>query len=169
MKVFRYEAKNRTDRKYNNCGREKNPMQLKFWASNLDYAKKYQFIKDASGDVVYECELVTAEISADVKLFDMEVNFTTLKVYQDEVATQVASLRNIWAKEIEAAKTAKNRKFYQAKFDGVELDVITSLNRSLNMLDFQTLSDFENQFVLVAELKARGFDGYKTKNEVVIF
>ena len=35
--------------------------------------------------------------------------------------------------------------------------------------EFQPLSDFERQNELVAELKALGFDGYTTNNEIAIF
>lgn len=35
--------------------------------------------------------------------------------------------------------------------------------------EFQPLSDFERQNELVAELKALGFNGYTTNNEIAIF
>ena len=35
--------------------------------------------------------------------------------------------------------------------------------------EFQTLSDFDRQNELVAELKTLGFDGYTTNNEIAIF
>jgi len=46
-----------------------------------------------------------------------------------------------------------------------EDELIANLFRN----EFQELSDFERQNELVAELKALGFDGYTTKNEIAIF
>lgn len=44
-----------------------------------------------------------------------------------------------------------------------------SIIASLKSQEFQDLSDFNTQIELVSELKALGFTGYTTKNEIAIF
>jgi len=58
----------------------------------------------------------------------------------------------MWANQIEQLKNREN-------------ELISNLISN----EFQPLSDFDRQNELVAELKALGFDGYTTNNEIAIF
>lgn len=73
---FGYNTKERTDRKFNTCGREKNPTKIRFFSTSLENAEPYRYVYWPDGDIAYECELQTEEI--DAKLFDMEANFRSL-------------------------------------------------------------------------------------------
>ena len=65
---------------------------------------------------------------------------------------QNAGERKMWVKAI-------------ANLEKREDELISTLKAD----EFQQLSDFSRQNELVAELKAAGFDGYVTKNEIAIF
>ena len=71
MKAYRYNSEKRSDRRYNNCGAEKNPNAVKFYASTMDYANRYKNIYNEDGEVVAECTLEVVEVADDAKLFDM--------------------------------------------------------------------------------------------------
>lgn len=164
MKAYRYEARNRADRKFNTCGREKNPNAVKFFASNLEYAQNYRFATCAETGERYECQLIEAEIA--VNLFDMQSGFRTLKAFaafkaeQERISVENAKMLIKWEK-----KASERKKLQNIIENGVDLkvDAIVACN------EFQDLSDFEFQNILVAELKEMGFDGYYTKNEIAIF
>ena len=79
MKAYRYNAKKREDRKFNNCGEEKNPNNVQFYATNLTYADRYKNVTSECGEVLYECELEIADIE-NVNLFDMNANFQKQKI-----------------------------------------------------------------------------------------
>lgn len=166
MKAYRYNAKNRKDRHFNNCGIEKNPNAVRFYASDLAYASKYQFINDEDGNVVYECELEVTEINAN--LFDMAAGYTSLAAYRQLVDGQIGKMMADYTKFRDTAKTAKERKMFQGFIDGLANEE-ASIVRGLIEREFQDLSDFELQNTLVAELKAMGFEGYFTKNEIALF
>jgi len=166
MIAYRYNAKNRNDRNFNNCGREKNPNAVRFYASNMAYASKYQFIHDEEGNVVYECELEVTEVSGN--LFDMAAGYASLAAYRQLVDSIVGKMRADYIKFRDTAKSAKERKMFQGFIDGL-VNEEDSVVRGLFDREFQDLSDFELQNTLVAELKSIGFDGYFTKNEIAIF
>jgi Txe/YoeB family toxin of Txe-Axe toxin-antitoxin module len=66
------------------------------------------------------------------------------------------------------AKKAKERKMWANQIEQLknrEQELVSNLISN----EFQTLSDFERQNELVAELKALGFEGYNTNNEIAIF
>ena len=80
MKAFRYNSENRSDRKYNNCGKEKNPNAVKFYASNMDYANNYKFIYNEDGDVIAITPTLKSlyELNEeDIVLVDLEGNLLT--------------------------------------------------------------------------------------------
>jgi len=166
MIAYRYNAKNRNDRNFNNCGREKNPNAVRFYASNMAYASKYQFIHDEEGNVVYECELEVTEVSGN--LFDMAAGYASLAAYRQLVDSIVGKMRADYIKFRDTAKSAKERKMFQGFIDRL-VNEEDSVVRGLFDREFQDLSDFELQNTLVAELKSIGFDGYFTKNEIAIF
>lgn len=167
MKAFRYNCEKRSDRKYNNCGKEKNPNAVKFYATNMDYANKYKCIYNEDGDVIAECKLEVVEIE-NVNLFDMANNFKTLATYNNYIADVIRVVKRDYTYYMNKAKKASERKKWANRIEQLknkEEELITNLFRS----EFQELSDFERQNELVAELKALGFDGYITKNEIAIF
>ena len=167
MKAFRYNSEKRSDRKYNNCGKEKNPNGVKFYATNMDYAKNYKYIYNEDGDVIAECKLEVVEIEG-VNLFDMANNFKTLATYNNYIASEIGVQMRDYTYYMNKAKKASERKKWANRIEQLknsEEELIVNLFRS----EFQELSDFERQNELVAELKALGFDGYITKNEIAIF
>jgi len=167
MKAYRYKSENRSDRKYNNCGKEKNPNAVKCYASNMEYANNYNFIYNEDGDVVSECTLEVVEIE-NVNLFDMANNFKSLATYNNYIASEIGAQLRDYTHFMNNAKKASDRKMWAKNIDDLknrEQELI--LNLFCN--EFQPLSDFERQNELVAELKALGFDGYTTHNEIAIF
>lgn len=167
MKVFRYNTVKRSDRKFNTCGAEKNPLNVKFYASNMDYADGYKFVFTNSGEVDYECQLQVVELS-DVVLFDMDANFATLSTYKNYVSELIGKQVAHYTEMANKAKLVRERKMW--------LNFIVDLNKNENAIiaslkgqEFQDLSDFSRQLELVSELKALGFNGYTTKNEIAIF
>jgi hypothetical protein len=167
MKVFRYNSHNREDRKFNRCGREKNPMAVRFYATNLDYAERYRYIYNDDGELIYECELEVADIDT-TNLFDMNAEFQSLNTYRKFIENWISVMRSDYNGYLNAAKTKSERKLWTKKIDELK-DEEAHLIGQLNQQDFQQLSDFELQIDLVAELKSMGFTGYITKNEIAIF
>lgn len=159
MKAFRYNAKDRKDRDFNNTGIEKNPNDLKFYGKSLEYCENYRFILDANGDVVYECNMEVVEIE-NKNLFDMEKNFEQLDVFQAFFQKRLNAIEenNAFMIRVEKRKPKKVdlKKEYQ------------NAKNSASLFDFQFLSDGDIQNILVSELKALGFDGYETRNEIVL-
>ena len=167
MKAFRYNSENRSDRKYNNCGKEKNPNAVKFYASNMKYADNYKYIYSDAGYVVAECSLEVVEIEG-VNLFDMANNFKSLSTYNNYIASEIGAQMRDYTRFMNNAKKASERKMWEKQIDALknrEQELISNLFCN----EFQPLSDFERQNELVAELKAHGFDGYTTNNEIAIF
>jgi len=165
--AYRYNTIKREDRKFNTCGAEKNPLALKFYASNLTYADNYKFVYNYDGEVNYECQLETVEVEIS-NLFDMDVNFASLDTYKNYVAELIGRQVAHYTEMANKAKKVSERKFWLnfiADTTKNENQVISSLKSQ----EFQNLSDFSNQLLLVSELKALGFSGYTTKNEIVIF
>ena len=167
MKAYRYNSENRSDRKYNNCGKEKNPNAVKFYASNMDYANNYKFIYNEDGEVVAECtlEIVTIE---NVKLFDMANNFKSLSTYNNYISSEIGAQMRDYTRFLNESKNAKDRKLWTSQIEGLknrEKELISILLSN----EFQPLSDFERQNELVSELKELGFNGYVTNNEIAIF
>lgn len=166
MIAYRYNARNRNDRKFNNCGNEKNPNAVRFYATNLDYAARYQFIHDEQGNVVYECELEVTEVNAN--LFDMAAGYASLAAYRQMVDAELATMHSEYSRLLAFAKTAKERKMFESLIAAIPAHEANIAMR-LRSDEFQHLSDFELQNTLAAELKSMGFDGYFTKNEIAIF
>ena len=167
MKAFRYNSEKRSDRKYNNCGKEKNPNAVKFYATNMDYAKKYKYIYNEDGDVFAECKLEVVEIE-NVNLFDMPNNFKTLATYNNYIADEIDTRMRDYTYYMNKAKKASERKKWANRIEQLknsEEELIANLFRN----EFQELSDFERQNELISELKALGFNGYITENEIAIF
>lgn len=165
MKAYRYNAKQRTDRKFNNCGREKNPNAIQFFATNMAYAERYKFITDENGEVSYECELHIKNITAN--LFDMNANYSTLQTYKTYIGSQIGAQLKDYTRFMNKAKTKKESKMWKCQIEQL-LEREGELESMLIATEFQVLSDFELQNMLVAELKALGFQGYRTKNEIAL-
>jgi hypothetical protein len=167
MKAFRYNSENRADRKYNNCGTEKNPNAVKFYASNMAYATNYKFIYSDAGDVVAECSLEVVDVENE-NIFDMAQNFKSLTTYNNYIASEIGVQMRDYNRFMNNAKKASERKMWANQIDQLknrEQELISNLFAN----EFQPLSDFARQNELVAELKSLGFDGYTTKNEIAIF
>ena len=169
MKLYRYNSKNRNDRKFNCTGTEKNPNAIKYYATNLDYAENYRYVYFENGDINYECELEAIEIK-DLNLFDMNNNYSMLKSYKTYINDQINGMRPVYESILSSMKKKKDIKMWSKKVDDLnngntELELI----KGLVYHEFQLLSDFKYQNILVSELKEMGFDGYITKNEVAIF
>lgn len=167
MKVFRYNSKRRSDRKYNNCGKEKNPNAVKFYALNMNYANNYKFIYNEDGEVITECSLEVVEIK-NKKLFDMTNNFKSLSTYNNYISSEIGSQMRDYTRFMKEANKSSDRKMWEKQIDNLknrEQELILNLFSN----EFQILSDFKRQNELVAELKSLGFEGYKTKNEIAIF
>ena len=168
MKGFRYNTKERTDRKFNTCGREKNPMKIRFFATSLENAEPYRYVYWPDGDIAYECELQIEEI--DAKLFDMEADFRSLESYRSYITEKLAEMRKDYVANEASATSEKMKKMWSEAIaridDGTEE---AALAERLQREAFQFLSDFDRQFSLVAELKAKGFEGYKTEKEIALF
>ena len=166
MKGYRYNAKQRTDRKFNTTGREKNPNNVRFFARTLEAAEPYRIIYDEDGFELYECELQVEEVEGN--FFDMEANFRSLDTYKNYINEKVGRQRRDYTEFLNNAKTAKEKKHWSkaiADLDNRENELIFSLQHT----NFQALSDFEYQNTLIAELTAAGFDGYITRDEIAIF
>lgn len=167
MKAFRYNSKSREDRDFNNCGVEKNPNALSFYATNLDYAENYKYIYTEDGDVSYECSLEVVELDT-TNIFDMCLNYASLKTFTNYINSQIEKQMNDYTDFMNNAKDAKTKKMWAnqiAQLENREVELVAILKSS----EFQPLSDFERQNELVSELVALGFKGYKTQNEIVIF
>ena len=82
MKLYRYNAKNRSDRRFNTTGRENNPNAVKFYARSLDFAKKYETVYNEKGEELYKCELEVIDLDDDAKLFDMSKFFQETRSYK---------------------------------------------------------------------------------------
>lgn len=166
MKGYRYNAKQRTDRKFNTTGREKNPNNVRFFARTLEAAEPYRIIYDEDGFELYECELQVEEVEGN--FFDMEANFRSLETYKQYINAEVGMQLRDYTEFRNNAKTAKEKKHWAkaiAELDNRENELVFSLQHT----NFQALSDFEYQNTLIAELTAAGFDGYITRDEIAIF
>jgi len=165
--VYRYNANDRSDRMYNNCGREKNPNNVKFYARSMDYADRYRYITLSCGDIDYECTLEVTEVMTD-KLFDMNSNFATLDTYKKYIDDQIGTMRRDYTEFMNNATTRADRDLFAgfiANLDSEESAII----KRLQLNEFQSLSDFDLQNDLIAELTAKGYNGYITTNEIAIF
>ena len=167
MKAYRYNAEKREDRSFNNCGEEKNPNMVKFYATNLKYAEKYKTIFNDEGFELYDCELEVIEIEG-VNLFDMATNFATTEVYKTYINETIEEQRRNYTIYLNEAKTKKDVKLWKFQLENLK-NREEELVKNLKYNEFQQLSDFEYQNILVEELKAKGFDGYFTANEIAIF
>lgn len=168
MKAYRYNSEKRSDRRYNNCGAEKNPQNVLFLAKNIEYSKKYQYIYDEDGTIAQECTLEVVEVADDAKLFDMGASFKELSTFNNYIAAEIGTQMRDYTRFMNESKNARERKMWVkaiANLEKREDELISTLKAD----EFQQLSDFSRQNELVAELKAAGFDGYVTKNEIAIF
>ncbi|MEG1684548.1 MAG: hypothetical protein RR319_01185 [Bacteroides sp.] len=167
MKAFRYNSKKREDRKFNTTGKEKNPNKLNYFASNMKYAEHYKYIYDETGELKYECELEIVDIE-NVNLFDMNKFYNTTKAYRVYIYDTISTQLKDYSRFLNEAKTKKDKKLWTMEIEKLssrEAELVSSLFSN----EFQELSDFEYQNVLVAELKSKEFDGYFTANEIVLF
>lgn len=160
MQVYRYNVENRELRSFNQTGREKNPNAVKFYATNLVYAEKYN-----SED--YECTLEVSNVD-DSNLFDMNTNFTELSVYNAFIANKIGTQLRDYTRFMNEAKKVKERKMWEKQINDLKNREV-ELIEMLKVTEFQSLSDYELQNDLIAELKAKGFKGYFTNNEIAIF
>lgn len=167
MTGYRYNSEKREDRKYNNCGMEKNPNAIKFYASNLKYAENYRLVHNDDGEVVQECDLEVTEISG-VNLFDMANDFKTLSTYKNYISHSIGEQMKDYSYYLNNAKTAKERKMWEGFIDELKNREVELISNLISF-EFQPLSDFDRQNELVAELRELGYDGYFTKNEIAIF
>lgn len=167
MKAFRYNTENRTDRKYNTTGEEKNPNAVKFYASNMTYADGYKYIYSEDGEVIYECSLEVVEVDT-TNLFDMASNFKTLSTYNKYIASEIGSQMIDYTRFMNDAKKASERKMWVNQIEQLKVREL-ELIENLTSLEFQPLSDYNIQNDLIAELKSKGFIGYTTVNEIAIF
>src|SRR5690606_14685447 len=145
MKGYRYNAKQRTDRKFNTTGREKNPNNIRFFARTLEAAEPYRIIYDEDGFELYECELQVEEVEGN--FFDMEANFRSLETYKQYINAEVGIQLRDYTEFRNNAKTAKDKKHWDkmiADLDNRENELISSLQHT----NFQALSDFEYQNTL---------------------
>lgn len=168
MKVYRYNARKRTDRRFNTTGREKNPNAVKFYAKSLEAAKKYEPIYNRKGEVLYNAELEIVELKEDIKLFDMVKLYATTKAYKAFISKEINRQLSDYTSFLLNAKTKKDKKLWQNAIDNLQ-NRESELVINLFANDFQQLSDFENQDILLEELKEEGYEGYFTDNEVAIF
>ena len=166
MKVFRYNT-NRTNRKFNTTGREKNPNAVNFYAKSIKEAEKYRYTYNEDGDIIGECSLETTTV--DGNFFDMAANFATLDTYQMYVASIIEPQKKDYERFLAESTTAKERKMWEKNIAELKQSGIQDINRSLEMMEYQQLSDYGIQNNLIAELRAMGFDGYTTNNEVAVF
>jgi len=169
MRLYRYNSKNRKDRKFNRTGIEKNPNYIKYYATNLEYAENYRYVYFENGDINYECELEVIEIN-DLNLFDMNNNYSMLKSYKTYINDQIDKMRPTYESILSSMKKKKDIKMWSKKVNDLNNgNTELELMKGLIYHEFQLLSDFNYQNILVSELKEMGFNGYITKNEVAIF
>jgi len=167
MKAFRYNAERREDRVFNTCGREKNPNALKFYASNIAYADNYKYVYTTDGDVAYECSLEVVDVDTTT-LFDMTSNYAQLATYNNFIEESIAVQRKDYTDFLNKATKKSDKQLWTSMLAGLKNKKV-ELTATLVSQEFQSLSDFERQNELVAELKSLGFNGYTTKNEIVTF
>ena len=166
MKVYRYNTKQRTDRKFNTSGREKNPNNIRFFVRSLEAAEEYRYVYSEDGDIIYECELQVEEVEGN--FFDMEANFRSLDTYKNYINAEVGIQRRDYTEFLNNAKTQKQKKHWEAQIANLANRESELVDR-LKAFNFQFLSDGEIQHDLISELKGKGFDGYITRDEVAIF
>ena len=167
MKAYRYNSEKRSDRKYNNCGVEKNPQKVLFLAKKMEYAEKYKYIYDEAGTITQECTLEVVEVADDAKLFDMCAYFKELSTFNNYIAAEIGTQMRDYTRFMNEAKNDGERKMWVKAIDDLkkrEDELISTLKAN----EFQQLSDFSRQNELVDELKKMGFEGYFTKNEIAI-
>ena len=117
--------------------------------------------------MLYECELETVEIE-DANLFDMAKLYHTTEVYKTYINDTIGRQLKDYSRFLLEAKTKKDKKLWTAQIENLssrEEEIVHSLIAN----EFQALSDFEYQHILVVELKSKGFNGYFTANEIVLF
>jgi hypothetical protein len=168
MTLYRYNAKNRTDRKFNNCENEKNPLGVKFYATSLEYANCYKTAVDANG-CHYTCELEVTELGEE-NLFDIESGFAGLSTYATYVKNYIETRHKDFNWHIKMSKSKNDIKLFEGfvanLYNGTEEKEI---QKQLHENQFQQLSDFCTQLLLVQELREMGYTGYFTSKEVAIF
>lgn len=167
MLLYRYNCE-RSLRRFNRCGKEKNPNQFKYYSKTLEYANEYKNIYDSNGYLTHTCELEIIEIEIG-KLFNMVENFRQLEVYKNYIKNDINQLIEHYTSFKANAKLKREQK----RWDKLILELLdgtreTQLINGLKSAEFQYLSDFENQNQLLAELKTLDYSGYETKKEVVI-
>lgn len=110
MKVYRFNAKKRTDRKFNTTGREKNPNAVKFYAKSLEWAKQYETIYSRHGEEIYKCELEVTDLSDNLRLFDMAKFYNTTKAYKSFIFKDINTQLADYSLYLLNAKTKKEKK-----------------------------------------------------------
>src|SRR5690554_2065956 len=112
MKAYRYNSKSRNDRKFNTCGMEKNPNNLKFYASNLKYVENYKYVYMDCGEVLYECDLEIIEVDVE-GLFDMNANFESLDTYKKHIDDVIGVMMRDYTHCLNNATKASDKKLFQ--------------------------------------------------------
>lgn len=170
MKVYRYNAKERSHRHFNTTGKEKNPNRVKFYARSIDYAEKYKFIYTDDGDVWYECELEEVELDDNAKLFDLSSHFAETNAYKCYINDLLGKMTKDFSRYLLNAKKKRSKAMYARFLADIANGTAESEEvERLKRIEFQRLSDYQYQNVLVAELRDKGFQGYITANEIALF
>lgn len=164
--AYRYNAEKREDRKFNTTGKEKNPNAVKFYARSMAYAESYKTVYDNQGYKLYDATLEVVEVEAN--LFDMTQNFESLSTFTQWLNDIIGAMEADYTYFLHSAKTQKDKDLWENQLKG--LDAYRVGRRDfLASNEFQALSDFNYQNLLVTELKQMGFEGYFTNNEIAIF
>lgn len=166
MKAYRYNSKRREDRKFNRTGREKNPNNVKFYATSLKNAESYKEVYMNSGELDYVCDLEVVEIEAN--LFDMESGFESLEVYKLRKEENYNQMLNGYKEALNNAKTKKEKGYMIKAIEGLN-DHSSYFSSQVKRTHFQMLSDFHYQDILIKELKEKGFNGYICEKEIALF
>lgn len=165
---IRYDVPNREMRTYNTTGKEKNPNKISFYAKNEETANKYKTLFDDEG---YELDIPTKRTDADLegRFFDMENEYKNTAAYSDYVEKEFTKMHNDYEKFKNEAKTKKQKKMWENNIKELEQNFENEAFLGLKGREFQDLSDFERQNILLKELTDAGYDGYETANEIAVF
>ncbi len=164
--AYRYDAKQREDRDFNRTGREKNINAVRFYARSLEYAEKYKTIYDERGYEIYDCELETIEVNAN--LFDMERGYDSLNTFTKWLDDKVGVARRGYEDLLNRATTKRDKEMWAKEIANLD-EYKEGRISHLKAQSFQGLSDYEYQTLLIAELTAKGYEGYYTEKEIALF
>lgn len=176
--AIRYDVPDRTMRKFNTTGREKNPLRVEFWARNEKTADNYKDVYDIDGFNLSELnkdnpnfQTTRTDGKISGKFLNLPEGYKKTKAYKDlENEWKRAYFRDAMSESMsKVGNTKKNQqsasKLFHSNMANLDKDI------SYNMLadDYASLSNFDRQNILAEELKDNGFDGYVTENEIAVF